>query len=238
MSYGTARYVGSKFLTKLSAFKAHTWHPELYRIKEAWAIVQRMGRHDSTRRLCDSVVSVLQSATSDGVSFWSSQLRWLQEMGTTWAPGGLVTVQGRCYLEFGMSTNQWKHGVRELMRIHSFLQATTMQRGLDRRGAFRLDLLVIGCIDIRVCPSSCEHCGEPDTAEHRLYSCQITERVRDEIKWGVPDIHRISEQGHGCCKFGLWSLPEGALYDASKGILGLLSDEYVRGLFGHVQNVS
>eukprot|EP00971_Amphidinium_carterae_P188403 3739959-Amphidinium_carterae.1 len=210
MCYGTARYAGSKILTKLAAFKAHTWNPELYRIKEAWAIVQRMGRHDSTRRLCDSVASVLQRTASEGVSFWSSQLRWLQEMGATWAPGGVVTVQGRCYLDFSMSSRQWKHGVRELMRIHSFLQATTMQRGLNTRGAFRLDCFLLSHVLVqtrldssqetyvtdglstcdrmhrhkRVCPNSCEHCGEPDTAEHRLYSCQITERVRNEIKWG------------------------------------------------------
>eukprot|EP00971_Amphidinium_carterae_P272505 5408975-Amphidinium_carterae.1 len=56
MCFGSARYAASKYMVKLVAYKAHTWHPDMYRVREAWSIIHRLGRRESTRTLFDSVI--------------------------------------------------------------------------------------------------------------------------------------------------------------------------------------
>eukprot|EP00971_Amphidinium_carterae_P078329 1549518-Amphidinium_carterae.1 len=119
-----------------------------------------------------------------------------------------------------MSSSLWKHGVRELLRTHAYLQAASMQRGLERDNAYSLDSYLLSHVLVQtrldtaqetyatggvttkdrmhrhkdVCSNTCEHCGELDTAEHRLYTCPITDHVRKDAEWDVLDSHRIEQQ--------------------------------------------
>eukprot|EP00971_Amphidinium_carterae_P156393 3100321-Amphidinium_carterae.1 len=129
MCYGSARYAGGRFLTQLVTFKAHTWHPDMYRTREAWSIIQRLGRSVDARALFDSVVTnPSTSGTPPSVSFWTSQQQWLHECGASWQEGGAVQVQGKRILDLATSSNLWKHGVRHMLRVHTFLKAADMNR--------------------------------------------------------------------------------------------------------------
>eukprot|EP00971_Amphidinium_carterae_P271527 5387393-Amphidinium_carterae.1 len=159
-----------------------------------------------------------------------------------------------------MSSKMWAHAIRDLLRVHAYVQASDMQRGLNKEGAFNIDgfilhhILVKGRLDTsqetfatdglttgdrmrrhkNLCDGVCENCLEPDTAEHRLYSCTATRHIREHVLWQRQDDEIVASQGHACSKYGLWALPPHVRNNCSDGLLSLLDASVVREFFDYV----
>eukprot|EP00971_Amphidinium_carterae_P067254 1331230-Amphidinium_carterae.1 len=252
--FGTTRFLGSKPMIRMTAHRAHSWHPEHFRTCEGMSVLQSLGRSTDTRAKVDHLVGLGHPAVIHGIPFWANLICWIQSCGGSLLPGGVIQVNQKPRLDFNMPCEEWKHEVRELLRLRAYLDASRMARGLRRDDAFRMDsfllhhVLISGRHDTsqetvasgavvtkdrmhrhkQLCDGLCEfsECGLLDTVPHRLFDCCGTSSSRTHAGWSLEDTERVKEQGHACANYGIWHLPwEREVVHF--GLLAILSQEAV-----------
>eukprot|EP00971_Amphidinium_carterae_P030384 597725-Amphidinium_carterae.1 len=149
LCFGSTRYLASGPLIMLTSHRAHSWHPEMYKIREGMSVLQRVGRRPETRLLFDNLVEEGCSALEGRIPYWANVCKWLQMCGACLLKGGIVQLQDEVMLDFDMSYVTWQHGVRDLMRVHAYLEGCLKQRGLERINAGKLDSFLLHHVLIR-----------------------------------------------------------------------------------------
>eukprot|EP00971_Amphidinium_carterae_P293416 5825566-Amphidinium_carterae.1 len=143
MCFGVTRFLASKPLVAMVAYKAHGWNPNLFRFSESMSVLHRLGRFAETRILLDSMAQLGTQMEKLKIPLWVNMFEWFHSCSASLVQGGVVQVQGIPWLDFAMASAEWKHSVRELMRVKAYMDACAKQRGLLLDNAVALDTFLL-----------------------------------------------------------------------------------------------